>query len=120
MTSFEEARPETIGAGSPQSQQVQWWAVHQFIEHVVTQANCGPLPMAGTLAWQELADGDPRKLLAVAVAGEHHVLRVETAQAARAEASREIAAAAPWSQLAQRVQAGRGRAYIPRRKDNVA
>lgn len=72
--------------------------------------------MAGTPAWCELADGDPRKLLAVAAAGEHHVLRVETAQQAHADASREIAAAAPWSTLARRVSRGRGPAYIPRQR----
>lgn len=110
------ARPETIGAGPPRSQQVCWWSVHQFVESVVAQANCGSLPMAGTLAWQELADGDPRKLLAVAAAGEHHILRIETAQAERAEASREISTAADWSAVAQRLRTARGDAYIPRKK----
>jgi len=111
----EEFRPEAIGAGTPHSQQVDWWAVHQFVESVVAQANCGPLPMAGTLAWQRLAAGDPRKLLAVAVAGSHHVLRIEVGQAERAEASREISDAADWSALAQSIRTGRGSAYIPRK-----
>lgn len=103
------------GAGSPQSQQVSWWPVHEFLEAAVNQANCGPLPTAGTPAWQALADGDPRKLLALAVSGEHWALRTEIAQERRAEASREVAEAADWSALAQRIRNGRGSAYIPRR-----
>ncbi|MBP2455191.1 DUF2742 domain-containing protein [Mycolicibacterium lutetiense] len=104
------------GAGSPASQQVSWWPVHEFITAAVAQANYGPLPIAGTPAWCELADGDPRKLLALAVAGDHHVLRVETAQAAMADASREISAAADWTAMAQRIRNHSRSAYIPRRK----
>jgi hypothetical protein len=40
-----------------------------------------------------MSDGDPRKLLALAVDGEHHVLRKEVAQTARAEASRAVSGA---------------------------
>lgn len=92
------------------SRAVAWWPVHEFIATVVAQAD--NLPAAGTPAWCALADSDPRKLLAVAVAGEHHVLRVETAQEKRAEASRAIAAAANWSEMFRRHH--RGTAYIPR------
>jgi len=99
------------GAGTPQSQQVAWWPVHEFVNAVVAHANYGPLPVAGTPAWQQLADGDPRKLLACAAAGEHHVLRVEVAQQDRAEASKDVARVPDWKPLQ------RGRAYIPRRKD---
>ncbi len=97
------------------SRQVAWWPVHEFISALVGQVNA--LPVAGTPAWCSLSDDDPRKLLALAVAGEHHVLRVEVAQAAMADASREISGAAPWSALAQRVVQGRGGAHIERRKD---
>lgn len=51
-----------------------------------------------------MSDGDPRKLLALAGFGVHWALRVETAQAARADASREISAAADWSQVSQEVR----------------
>lgn len=97
------------------SRQVAWWPAHVFITDLVAAASVGPLPLAGTPAWLELADGDPRKLLALAVAGEHHVLRVETAQQASAAASRSISAAADWPAIARTIRAGRGRAYIPRR-----
>ncbi|WP_082690206.1 DUF2742 domain-containing protein [Mycobacterium sp. M26] len=105
-----EVRP-LAGAGSPASRQVSWWPVHDFITALVHQANCGPIPAAGTPAWCELGDGDPRKLLAVAVAGEHHVLRVEIAQEAMAEASRAVSASPNWRTRP------RGSSYIARRKE---
>lgn len=84
------------------SEQVSWWPVHEFLEAVLAQANTGPLPPAGTPAWCELATGDPRKLLALAAAGEHHVLRIETAQVAMAEASRSISASEDWGHIGRR------------------
>ncbi len=118
-----ETRPTTTGAGSPQlcgrpqdSQQVAWWPVHEFLTAMLDQANTGPLPWAGTPAWCELADSDPRKLLALAQFGEHHALRIETMQTAQAAASREISAAANWSALAQRIRNRASSPYITRRK----
>lgn len=105
-----ETRPLT-GAGSPASQQVSWWSTHTFITELV--ANVNNLPVAGTPAWCALSDTDPAKLIALAVAGEHHVLRVETAQEALAEASRAVAASTNWSTVGK----PRGAAYIPRRKE---
>lgn len=61
--------PSAETPGTTNSRQVSWWETHQFIEALITQANTGPLPPAGTPAWSALADGDPRKLLALAVAG---------------------------------------------------
>lgn len=72
---------------------------------MLTQANAGPLPWAGTPAWCQLSDRNPRKLLSLAVAGVHHMLRVETAQAAIADASREISAAANWPAIAGQIRA---------------
>lgn len=129
----------------PGSRQVAWWPVHEYLADenpVVTalfkfQELCtalesaqelndysvavkvaaivGQLPLAGTPAWCALPDDDPRKLLALAAAGEHAVLRWETEQEARAAASHAIAAAADWSGIAQAIRAGHGDAYIPRR-----
>ena len=96
------------------SQQVSWWETHRFIETVLAQANAvGPLPWAGSPEWCELADGDPRKLLALAIAGEHHILRVEVAQTAHAEASRAISDAADWSEVSRTI-CRRSGVYIPR------
>lgn len=115
MTENNEVAPGITAGGYPPSQQRSWWPVHQFVEALVQQANYGPIPDAGTPSWCALSDGDPRKLLAVAAAGEHHVLRVETGQMAMAEASRAIAQSADWSTVARRVLTGRGDAYIPRK-----
>lgn len=111
MTEIKEAGP--VWAGAPPSQQRAWWPVHEFIEAVVRQANCGPIPAAGTPSWCELADGDPRKLLAVAIDGEHHVLRMETAQEQRAGASKAIAAAFDWPQISRDIRHRSG-VYVPR------
>ncbi|WP_104183553.1 DUF2742 domain-containing protein [Mycobacterium avium] len=94
--------PSAETPGTTNSRQVSWWETHQFIEALIAQANTGPLPPAGTPAWSVLADGDPRKLLALAVAGEHHVLRVETAQTAMAKASQAVSAAADWTRIGRR------------------
>lgn len=98
----QEARPD-CGAGAPASQEVSWWATHVFITELVAQANT-TLPWAGTPAWRALDDADPRKLLSLALAGEHHVLRIESGQQAIAEAGEAISAAEDWSQVAQQVQ----------------
>jgi hypothetical protein len=82
-----------------ESRSVSWWPTHEFISALVDQAN--HLPVAGTTAWCALEDADPAKLLALAAAGEHHVLRVETAQAARADASRAVSESADWSTIAR-------------------
>lgn len=108
-----EGRPRNLEAANPlpvtaephltvASRQVAWWPVHEFITALVGQAN--QLPVAGTPAWCALSDTDPRKLLALALAGEHHVLRVEAGQIAMAEASREISTAADWAKIARELK----------------
>ena len=101
---------------STESRSIAWWPVYEFMAALVAQVN--DLPEAGTPAWCRLGDGDPRKLLAVAVAGEHHVLRVETAQQALAEAAKTVAAEIDWRAFAravrQRDQARCSGAYIER------
>jgi hypothetical protein len=86
------------------SRQVSWWDTHEYLDAYLAQANLGPIPAAGTPAWRELDDSDPRKLLALAVAGEHHILRTEVAQSAMADASRAVSAAADWGQVAREVR----------------
>lgn len=106
-----EAGPQR--AGAPPSQQVSWWSTYTFITATLAQANLGPLPAAGTPAWCELADGDSRKMLALAISGTHHALRVEIAQEQRAEASKNISAAADWPSVARSIRR-RDTAYIRR------
>lgn len=100
-------------AGAP-SRQVSWWPVHEFIEQLLAQSNYGPIPDAGTPSWQQLESGDPRKLLALAVAGEHHVLRVETAQEQLAEVSKTFAAYEDWPRISRQIHQHHT-TYIPRR-----
>ncbi|MCF6386531.1 DUF2742 domain-containing protein [Mycobacterium sp. MBM] len=98
-----------------------WWPVHEFLAQVLAQANVGPLPWVGSPAWCGLAADDPRKLLALAVAGEHWALRTEVGQAAMAEASRAVSSAADWAAAARdhqrRAAAIRSGSYIPRSRE---
>lgn len=81
---------------------------HQFISAVVEQVKNTTLPWAGTPAWRELDDADPRKLLSLAIAGEHHVLRVEIGQEQRAQAAEDVWGGADWSEAARQ---------LPRRRE---
>lgn len=84
------------------SQQVSWWSVHQLLASVLNQVNGWPL--LGTPAWCSLANDDPRKWAAVLDGGQHHALRMELNQEARAEASRAISGAANWAQVGRDIQ----------------
>ncbi|BBU23285.1 phiRv1 phage protein [Mycobacterium xenopi] len=101
-----------------ESRQVAWWSVHEFVVPILERV--GDWPMAGTPAWIALADDDPRKWCALLDAARHWALRVETCQAALAEASHDVSAAADWPAIArsirQRHDATRAGAYIPRRR----
>ncbi|KMV21251.1 DUF2742 domain-containing protein [Mycobacterium heckeshornense] len=82
---------------------MSWWSVYEYVESLVAQANCGPVPLAGTSAWLTLADDDPAKLLAVAEAGVHWCLRIDALQAELAEASKAVSAAADWRHVAAEI-----------------
>ncbi|OBI40897.1 hypothetical protein A5708_24800 [Mycobacterium colombiense] len=58
-------------------------------------------PPLGTPAWVALPDDDPAKLSAVLNAAEAMAYSVNAAQAAEAEASRAISAAADWTAIAK-------------------
>jgi hypothetical protein len=94
------ARRGVLGCSTSQ---VSWWPVFEFWQAAVAQANAGPLPWPGTPLWCDLADGDPRKLLALAEFGVHHALRVETAQEASAEASRAVGGSVDWSKVSREI-----------------
>jgi hypothetical protein len=84
------------------SQQVSWWDVHEWVAPILDRI--GTWPTAGSPAWSALDSTDPRKLAALLDGAQHHVLRVETAQQALAEASRDVSAAADWSAVAQHIR----------------
>lgn len=123
MNPDKETRPESGGTGSKRksianseyttaSQQVSWWTVHEYVQPLLDRA--GSWPMAGTPAWCALDDDDPIKLAALLDAAQHHVLRVETAQAALAEASRAVSAIENWGLIGNKIRR-RNEVYIPRR-----
>lgn len=78
---------------------VNWWTVHQFVVGWLEQSP--GWPMAGSVAWQQLRDDDPRKWASLLDAARHWALRIDTMQEARAEASRAVAAAADWPAAAR-------------------
>lgn len=80
---------------------MSWWSVHEFVAARTAGLD---FPTAGTPDWCALADDDARKLAAVLDAGQHHALRMETAQESLAEASKAVAAAADWPAIAQEVR----------------
>lgn len=88
------------------SRAVSWWSVHEFVEPYVDTG--GRFPLVGTPSWRALPDDHPQKWAALLDAAQHHALRVEIAQEARAGASKDIAAAADWPQVAREIVQRRG------------
>lgn len=93
---------------------VDWFPVHRLVAGFLDTVESWPV--AGTLPWQELSDTDPAKWAAVLDAAQHHALHLQLRQEALGQASRDISASANWSAIASQIRAGRGPAYIPRRK----
>jgi hypothetical protein len=94
------------------SRTVDWWSVHEHVVPLLTEVQSWP--MVGTLPWQHLPTDEPAKLAAIFDAARHWALRVDTAQAAQAETSRDISAATDWSALSRNMLQRNG-VYIPRR-----
>lgn len=95
------------------SRQVCWTAVLAFVER--RGINPTTVLTAGTPQWCQLDDGHPDKLAAVLVAGVHHALRLDLAQEAAADASKDLAVSEDWPAIARCIRTGRGIAYVPRR-----
>lgn len=104
------------------SRTVDWFAVHTFVVPVLDRV--GAWPVAGTLAWSALDDDDPAKIAALFDAARHHALRVDAAQEALAQASRDIAEAVDSQSIARGVLRQEWRrtagVYIPRKGSEVA
>jgi hypothetical protein len=84
-----------------QSRQVCWWSVHEYVTAAIERTGINDWPAPGTPAWRSLDDDDPRKLAALLTASSQWVLRIETEQELRAQASRDIADAVDWSAVAK-------------------
>lgn len=59
--------------------------------------------MIGTPEWRALPDG-PVKLASLYDAAQHHALRLELNQEARAEASQAVSAAVDWPSISREIQ----------------
>ncbi len=84
------------------SRSVSWWSVHEFASTVLDQVT--GWPVVGSPAWCALADEDPLKWAALIDAAQHWALHLEINQEARAEASRDVAAAADWPAVAREIK----------------
>jgi len=100
------------------SQQVSFWAVHEFVAPILERT--GTWPMVGTPEWCSLSVDHPAKIAALFDAARHHALRIEMAQEAHAAASKAVAEDDDWSMLARRTAQGRGQAYVPRLHEGAA
>jgi hypothetical protein len=87
---------------TPASQQVSFWAVHQWVQKFLDTAGAYPWP--GTPAWCLLPDDSREKWAGLLDFAQHHALRVETAQQAQAEASKAVASAADWPKVAREIR----------------
>lgn len=91
------------------SRTVDFWPVHEYVTARIT---VDTFPMAGTLAWINLPERHPQKIAAILDAAQHWALRVQLAQEALADASKDIADAADWKALSRSLH--RPDSYIPR------
>jgi hypothetical protein len=87
---------------------VSRWSVHEYV--TATLDHAAPWPTVGTPEWCALPDDDTAKLAAIYDAAQHWALRVETCQAALAEASQAISVApqelwgTTWAAIGQNIR----------------
>lgn len=93
------------------SRTIDWWPVHLFVVPLLDEVRSWPL--VGSLTWQQLESDDPAKVAAIYDAARHHALRIDTAQAALADASRAVSKAADWPQVSREIRRRSG-VYLPR------
>lgn len=93
-------RPQALSS----SQRV-FWPVYEYGQKLLEKAGiaAADLHPPGTPAWVALPDEDPAKLLACVLDSPHHTARVEAAQAALADASRVVSAAADWGAVGREI-----------------
>lgn len=103
------------------SRTVLWWPVHDYATQLAATLGvdlADRLPFPGTLPWLALPDNHPVRHAAMLQAASQFVLRIETAQEARAEASKAIAASTDWRQVAREIRQRRTcQARIERKAD---
>ncbi|GJN99522.1 hypothetical protein NJB18091_30090 [Mycobacterium marinum] len=72
------------------ARQTCWLAVHDLVAPILDSV--GSWPLLGSPEWCSLPASSARKWAAILDGGQHHALRLELGQQARAEASRAVAA----------------------------
>lgn len=87
-----------------ESQEVNWWAVHEYVEKLSNALDSSWPPLLGTPAWCQLDDEDPAKLASLLDASQHFALRLETSQAALRQASKALATEHDWSAVSQEIR----------------
>lgn len=89
------------------SQQIAWLPVFEFARAEAALFSIDlmrdRLPVAGTPDWCRLPAG-PRKTAAVLLLGAQHALALDMRQDAQSEASKAVAGAADWRQVATEVR----------------
>ena len=85
-----------------ESQQVSFWSVHEHVAPLL--ATVGQWPMVGTPAWCSLSGDDPKKWAALLDAAQHHALRLELNQEARADASKAVSSTADWTEVSREIR----------------
>lgn len=105
-------------AGTPASRQVNWYETFRYAERLAANHGVDLLDhhhlVAGTPRWCGMDDDDARKLMALVLGGIREAVANDTRQAALAQASRRVSAAADWSAVARSIRRG-NEIYIPRR-----
>jgi len=89
------------------SRTICWEPVHDYVEKLASRLGVdlrNPMPFPGTLAWLALPDDSPVKKSALLLAASQRVLHLEVEQENRADASKDVAAAADWPAIANEVR----------------
>ncbi|MEE2855405.1 MAG: DUF2742 domain-containing protein [Actinomycetota bacterium] len=84
-----------------ESREIDFYSVHLFVLPMLEEV--GSWPLAGSPAFQQLDDSDPRKLAAVLDGGRRDALRNDAISCALAEASHDISTAADWPGIARTI-----------------
>lgn len=88
------------------SRQIAWGEVSEFLVWAARRYSITmwDWPLAGTPAWAELDNADPRKLLSALAGTVYWAFDADARQAAMAAASREISAMEDWRAISQEIQ----------------
>lgn len=90
-----------------ESRTLVWLPVHEYatgLARLLGVDLADRLPYPGTLGWLALPDDSPVKKAALLMAASQRVLHLESEQEARAAASKSVAGACDWPQVAREIR----------------